>query len=174
MDHPPGRAELQAAVEKASPRTIYLFAIDPETNSLEAFLTRLAGLVKYALRANQGKVNLQVLAAATAQREAAVRQGLAWLEARGTVKVLSVVNDEIELKENPGQGKWVHSGEGNITSIATSLKAILDETAAFRAYIKRQFLPLTFRANRKAHPPKNISRSPKPILGCSLWLQTGQ
>ncbi len=84
LDDSPGWEELQAALAAVNPQTIYLFAIEPETGVPERFLERLAGLVKYALNAKQGRVNLAAMAAAVAQSESAVRAGLAWLHSRGT------------------------------------------------------------------------------------------
>ena len=81
---PPGPAELRAALAEVKPARVYLFGVDPGVDRPDAFLRRLAGLVKHALKANGGRAPLAALAAATAQREATVRLGLAWLAAAGT------------------------------------------------------------------------------------------
>jgi single-stranded-DNA-specific exonuclease len=129
---PPGHAELRTVLEKVSPETVYLFGIDPGLDHPEAFLKRLAGLTRYALNSNQGRANLSTLAAATAQREATVRQGIAWLAARGHLVVLSEDGDEIQLAE----GNRVVDPKGFQKPLG-SLKALLEETVAYRAHFAR-------------------------------------
>ena len=128
---PPGREELQAALAAVTPLTIYLFAIEPETGVPERFLERLAGLVKYALNAKQGRVDLVALSAAVAQSESAVRAGLAWLHSRGSVVILG-----------QSGGQWLLGvGEGREQPDAAEqlarVKEALAESAAFRAYYQR-------------------------------------
>ena len=84
---PPGRGELEAAVTQVKPHNIVVFAVDPLDTTPDAFLKRLAGLVRYAQEKLGGKVEFNRLTAATAQREATVRLGLQWLEQKGLVKV---------------------------------------------------------------------------------------
>jgi len=128
---PPGPAELQAVLDKVSPTTVYLFGIDPGLDHPETFLKRLAGLTRYALSSRQGRANVSTLAATTAQREATVRQGLAWLAARGHLVVLSEEGDEIQLAEGS------HAVSADLPQIAAQLKALLEETAAYRAHFAR-------------------------------------
>lgn len=139
---PPGQSELQSALEQVNPRSLYLFGVDPETRSFEDFLSRLAGLIKYALKSNAGKTSLRALAGATAQHMAAVLKGLAWLESRGHIQVLSIGEDEILV--GPGVGHAVQvSGDASPQKraqpdrLSVELNAILAESAAFRAYFAR-------------------------------------
>jgi len=125
---PPGPAELSAALEAVAPRKVYLFAIDPGGSQPQEFLARLAGLLKHALRAKGGWVRLSALAAATAQRQATVRAGIAWLEAHGHVHVLEDAGDEIRLGEGDGLER------GPQPQVTARLRALLEETAAYRAY----------------------------------------
>jgi len=129
---PPGLTEWRTVLEKVSPTTIYLFGIDPGLDHPETFLKRLAGLTRYALSSNQGRANLSTLAAATAQREATVRQGIAWLAARGHVVVLGEEDDEIQLAE----GSQAADPKGFQKPLG-SLKTLLKETAAYRAHFAR-------------------------------------
>jgi single-stranded-DNA-specific exonuclease len=129
---PPGPAEWRTVLEKVAPETVYLFGIDPGLDHAEAFLRRLAGLTRYALNSHQGRANVSTLAAATAQREATVRQGIAWLAARGHLVVLSEEGDEIQLAE----GDQVVDPKGFQKPLG-SLKALLKETAAYRAHFAR-------------------------------------
>jgi hypothetical protein len=92
---PPGPQALQAALERVAPQTVYLFAVDPQADDLQSFLNRLGGLVKHVLRADQGAPVFPSSAAATAQRSATVRKGLAWLEAAGYLVVRGEKDGEI-------------------------------------------------------------------------------
>ena len=128
---PPGPAELRAALERASPRKVYLFGLTPEAERPEAFLQRLSGLLKYALKAHQGRVSIPVLAAATGHREISVRLGLAWLEAGGHIVVTAHEGDEmvISLGED--------SSRDQLSDRTAQLKSLLEETAAYRSFFKR-------------------------------------
>ena len=128
---PPGPDELQAALEQVSPETVFLFASDPGLDTPEGFLKRLAGLVKHALGGREGRVKVSQLAAATAHRQVTVRAGVDWLAARGHIAVLSEEGDEMHLAWGSGEGS------DDVKERAVRLKALLDETAAYRAHLGR-------------------------------------
>jgi hypothetical protein len=128
---PPGGEVLRTALEGVSPQVVHLFAVDPGMGRMEAFLERLAGLVKFAIQRNEGQARISNLAGATAQREAVVKAGLAWLVARGMINVLSEEADELQL----AAGDQV-AGE-DLTLKTGELKDLLAETAAYRAYFTR-------------------------------------
>jgi len=128
---PPGPTELRTALEKVTPATVHLFGIDPGLDRPETFLKRLVGLTRYALSSNQGRASISTLAAATAQRETTVRQGIAWLAARGHLVVLDEEGDETQLAEGN------HGASDDLPQIAAQLKALLEETAAYRAHFAR-------------------------------------
>jgi single-stranded-DNA-specific exonuclease len=132
---PPEPQALQAALERVTPQMVYLFAVDPQADDSQAFLNRLGGLVKHVLRADQGRTRLSDLAAATAQREATVRKGLAWLEAAGHLAVRveggDEIGDEIIVE------KQERSRPGNLEPVVAQLSELLAETAAYRAYFRR-------------------------------------
>jgi single-stranded-DNA-specific exonuclease len=125
---PPGPAELKLALSRAAPRRVALFSIDPQMDEPRLFLSRLAGLVKYALNEGGTLASLEILAAATAQRVSVVSLGLAWLEAQGIVR--------IEL--GPGGGVKLSPGSGEKSAAAATLlerlRVLLAETAAYRRY----------------------------------------
>jgi single-stranded-DNA-specific exonuclease len=130
---PPGPSELQAVLECVNPQKVYLFAVDPQENTLDAFLKRLLGLVKYTLNQRQGRANLSILAAATAQRQSTVRKGLAYLEQRGVITLIigegnQGSGDEVNLEAGTGQPVM---DNGQCLAL---LKALLEETSAYRKY----------------------------------------
>jgi single-stranded-DNA-specific exonuclease len=129
---PPGRPELLAVLAKACPRRVVLFGIDPSADTPEIFLKRLAGLVKYTLTTNGGSARVSELAAAMAQREAAVRLGLTWLASRGHIQTQSGEGDEWILM--PGNGQ-TNPAEAN--RLMGQLRTMLEEISAYRAYFHR-------------------------------------
>lgn len=126
---PPGPAELREALQRTRPQTVYLFAVDPGLDAPLAFLQRLAGLIKYAWRTQDGRMRLSMLAAATAQREATVRAGVAWLAARGDLQIIRQDGDEIEIQPA--------GGASGISPSPDELTAFLAETAAYRSYFRQ-------------------------------------
>ena len=128
---PPGARELRAALERVSPETVHLFGIEPGLDRPERFLRQLAGLAKQALSSSAGRISLSMLAAATAQRESTVRAGLDWLVARGHVVALGEEGDQVHL----AAGSQATSDD--LPRIAAGLRAMLEETAAYRAHFAR-------------------------------------
>jgi single-stranded-DNA-specific exonuclease len=125
---PPGWSELQAVLESVKPRTVVVFGVDPGESDLEGFLKRLAGLAKYAITQG-GRVSPTRLAAATAQREAAVRLGLQWLEQRGLLHAAFLPEGDVFLTSGDGP-------LGSGVELLKPLRALIEETAAYRRYFK--------------------------------------
>jgi single-stranded-DNA-specific exonuclease len=139
---PPGPYELRDALLRVLPKAVYLFAVDPGLDQPRRFLVRLAGLVKRAVRAEGGTVRLSTLAAATAQREETARTGVAWLAARGDVVVLQERDGEIWLAPGEGDTTKPPGGSpdratGDLSRMESRLRSLLEETAAYRAYVAR-------------------------------------
>ena len=128
---PPAGEELRNVLEVVSPQVVHLFAVDPGMDRMEAFLERLAGLVKFALQRNEGWMRISVLAGATAQTDVVVRAGLEWMAGRGIVNLSSMEDDEIQLAAGD-------QAEGEDLVLKTEkLKDLLAETAAYRTYFTR-------------------------------------
>jgi single-stranded-DNA-specific exonuclease len=124
---PPGRAELQAAIDRVHPKNVVIFAVDPEAAGPEAFLKRLAGLVKFALEKLDGRADLSRLSAATGQREPAVRLGLKWMEQRG---MLQAKEESGIILLQAARGDALPEAEKTLAH----LRALLEETIAYRRY----------------------------------------
>ena len=60
-----------------------------------------------------------------------MRQGIAWLAARGHLVVLDEEGDETQLAEGN------HVVSDDLPRIAAQLRALLEETAAYRAHFAR-------------------------------------
>jgi single-stranded-DNA-specific exonuclease len=139
---PPGPLELHEALQQVQPERVYLFSVNPATVSVDEFLKRLAGLVKYALHQRSGQANLPSLVAATAQTELAVRTGLAWLESRGFVALADEDGGVLQLRAGSGEI------EGGAGLLREQLEALLAETSAYRAYFRKADGRGLFSANR--------------------------
>jgi single-stranded-DNA-specific exonuclease len=127
---PPGPDELSQVLDRTGAQRVYIAARHEPSSSLEAFLRRLGGLVNYALREYGGEVEILRLAGATAQREFAMRQGLAWMAAKGEIGL--EWRDEGRVRLAKG-GSPDHEALGPIWD---DLQALIAEAAAFRAYFR--------------------------------------
>lgn len=94
-------------------------------------MPRLAGLIKHTLRRKGGLADLEQLAAASAQRAEAVREGIRLLAARGDVQILEEGDTTMRLAPGDGQAR------PELEEAQARLRALLGETAAYRAYFGR-------------------------------------
>ncbi len=125
---PPGAREWQAMLSAAQPQTLVLVGARPEWTGAEQFLTRLAGMVKFAVAHHNGFLDLERLAAALGQRQVSVQRGLEWLAAMGNIQLWRV------------EGNWYAAlGDGasppdlpKAAKLHSYVIALLEETAAFR------------------------------------------
>ncbi len=132
---PPSNRVWEEILKKVEPKKIYLVGKNPPEVTAQAFLTHLAGLVKYALAKKDGRTRLSELAAVTAQRESTIRLGLEWLAAGGQV-MIKVEGDEVflsphqksEVSETSDFSGFKYAKE----EIFVAIKALLAETVAFR------------------------------------------
>jgi single-stranded-DNA-specific exonuclease len=128
---PPGPRELKAAFAQVRPEEVIWFARDPGLDDSGAFLNRLAGLVKFALQAKNGALNLEDAAAALAHRTATVRAGLELLAAQGQIVIVGREEDNWQLAPGAGQKDPPSAAEAR-----TRVSDLLEETAAFRSYVQ--------------------------------------
>ncbi|MGC9348109.1 MAG: single-stranded-DNA-specific exonuclease RecJ, partial [Anaerolineae bacterium] len=128
---PPGPEVLRRALDRVDPLRVALFAATAALDTAEEFLAYITGLAKYALRANEGRVNVPELAALAGHRELAVRLGLAWLEAKGYLQIRGEGGTMIDLSpggsEDPDLARRIGAG----------LREALAETAAYRRFYLR-------------------------------------
>ena len=129
---PPGPAELRAVLARVKPTRVYVFGLDPGADRPDLFLRRLTGLVKHALSAREGRAPVAALAAAAGQREGTIRLGLAWLAARGHLRVVDESEEGLRLA--PGDGR--SAPEAELKVLDARLKGVLEETAAYRTYFQ--------------------------------------
>ncbi len=125
---PPGLEELHHGVQLVSPQKVYLFS-DSVDDDLDVFLNTLTGMVKFALRTKEGKINIWEFAAATAQREFTVHKGIAWLIARGDLDVCDSGLDGLMVARGKGE-----SDPGTAARLLKEVETLIGETAAFRKF----------------------------------------
>jgi single-stranded-DNA-specific exonuclease len=123
---PPGPVELAAALARVEPHRLVIFNRRPEELTVENFLPRLGGLIRYILRARRGETTLDELGGLLAQRGEAVRAGLRWFEASGQIALDIARNGEVKMKRFAGAGPVSRS------RIEALLRSCLEETAAYR------------------------------------------
>ncbi len=129
--HPPSVVTLQMALRRVKPSRVVVFGRDLDVDRPQPFLAYLAGLVKYALLTKEGCVGLAELAAMMGHREVSVRIGLAWLEAKGLLQVVSFGELALELVE-------VASPQlERAAQLQAELSEVLAETVAYRRFFGR-------------------------------------
>jgi hypothetical protein len=129
---PPSPQELSMALEKVHPRIVYLFGTASPDVTPEAFIARLAGLLKFAITNRLGKVTWTSLAASTAQRLVTVQKGLEWLVAQGKIGLQLENEHGLIVSFGP-----LRQDPAVASSLWAELQSLLAETAAYREHFKR-------------------------------------
>jgi single-stranded-DNA-specific exonuclease len=128
---PPSDAVIEEVLRRVNPARVVWVCRDPQETSGQAFINRLAGMVKYALRTYSGRLSVARLAAATGQRDETVLAGLELLCGRGWITI--VESSEAEWRVEAGAAT-----DSEIERLAAArLRDLLAETDAFRAFLHR-------------------------------------
>ena len=134
---PPSATELRNMLAIVKPQKIYVVGMAPQFENTalpkitDEFLTRLAGMTKFAINNKAGKVSVQELASATAQRENVIRIGLEWLAAGGHV---TMAGEAEALTLSAGKGE---TNQYLQKELYVAIRGILQETVAYRDYFAR-------------------------------------
>jgi single-stranded-DNA-specific exonuclease len=135
---PPSPQDLHLALESVKPAKVYLFAVSPQQEKPDVFLSRLAGLAKFVINQREGKVAVQEMAGVTGQRENAVQIGLEWLAAGGHI---TIENQDGTVLLSRGKGE---SNPYLQKELFIAVRGILEETAAYRDHFTRASLDSLF------------------------------
>jgi hypothetical protein len=127
---PPGQQEWEAVLDLVQPDEIYLFAIDWGMDQRGPFLQELSGIVKFALRARQGQVEIGRAAARMGHRCTTIEAGLEHLEA---AVILAIVARGEEYWQVESGTRQLNAKE--IRQRGIRLDALLAETSAYRSYM---------------------------------------
>jgi hypothetical protein len=128
---PPGPDELRAAVQCVDPREIYLFNQGHGMDQREWVCQRLSGMVNYAIRQYDGRIDLERAAAATGQRDDTIRAGFDWLTARGGLQI---------DRQDGNQFLFKFGGDADLGQRERAehrMDVLLRETRAYREYYAR-------------------------------------
>ena len=98
----------------------------------EAFLEESASLVKFALRARQGQIEIERAAARLGHRADTIEAGLEHLEATGVLAIVERGEERWQVKAGTRQPDAERS---ELTG--ARLDALLAETSAFRQYVRQ-------------------------------------
>lgn len=128
---PPGRKEIETVLSTTLPIKVYLMGISSGIDQPQNFLKQLAGFIHHSLKFHNGFLDIHELAARTSQRETLVIKGIEWWEAHGDITI---------LKNDTSQIVITLKGSNNnlrLKNIESALKAILEETVAYRSFYLR-------------------------------------
>jgi single-stranded-DNA-specific exonuclease len=148
---PPGPHLFQAVLAQVEPEEVILFNHDPGLDEMTAFLNRLAGMVKFALARRGGRIALEAASANLAHRISTLVAGLECLAAQGTIAILERGDKSWRLTEG------VENPVPGATDLARAhLRALLDETSAYRDYIRNAPVSSMYSAfpGTKPNPPQ--------------------
>jgi single-stranded-DNA-specific exonuclease len=129
---PPGAREWQAALDRAQPDEVILFARETGTDDRKAFLLGLGSLINHAIEELEGMFPLERAAARLGHRVGTVRAGLDYLEASGTLSMVERGEDAWSIQKGIGQ----HDAR-LIQRARAKLDEHLQETAAFRQSFRK-------------------------------------
>ncbi len=124
---PAGTQEWQDALELVAPTRIIIFRQIPAPLSVEVFLSKLGGMIKYTINAKRGRVKIDAMAAALAQRAEAIKQGLKWYEATGQLGIDWLPRGEVLMLQKAEEPRPQIQ-----LQIENLLKNILAETEIYR------------------------------------------
>ncbi len=125
---PPSMEIWSAALATVNPSRLILFSRRSQTENKAQFLLRLAALVKYAINHKDGVVGLEVLAAATGQRELAVQVGLQVLRALGKLDYQVRESGQYQLEQADAAPR------SGLEKLEKRLDLLLREARAYRNY----------------------------------------
>jgi single-stranded-DNA-specific exonuclease len=149
---PCGWREVEYAVQRVKPQTLVLCAADSVDDRVEAFLKRLAGLLRHDLTRRGGQVDLARLSAALNQRLITARKGIERLEANGQLRVVEWGHDRVVVEA------WHGETRAEAEDVLAELKVLLAETAAWRAHYRRMPLEPFETLARRSRSGREISR----------------
>lgn len=127
----PGSQDIfKELIDAVQPQRLYLFANNPGYSTMADFSAGLAGLVKYTLQQQDGRLSVEKLSARMGYAASVVEAGLEWLVSRGAITIGHTEGDQWTI-HNGGQ-----SAE-KVEEKTELLKAQLQESTAFRQHYLR-------------------------------------
>jgi single-stranded-DNA-specific exonuclease len=128
---PPDRHSLAAALLVAQPQRMILFGHIPPTDTMRNLLFRLSGLIHFVQNNRGSKIMLDELASACASTNSAIRFGLEWWQAKGSIRIDWLEDGQVEIKSLNRPNPTI------LLDLEKQVELVLEETTAFRAYYRR-------------------------------------
>lgn len=125
---PPDIATLRLGMKLVHPGNVYLFNLPSGNMTTQALLIKVTQLIKYSLHHKAGCINICQVAASCGHRDATVAAAIEWLEASGTIQILSRSQADIQIQAGGIKNT------GFRQDAEARLKALIEDTAAYRAY----------------------------------------
>ncbi len=154
---PASRVLWQAALTTVNPSRLVALAAAPRWGRLNAFLTRLYGMVKYAAAQRAGVADMERLAAALGARTLAVVAGLRLLEGQGRLRCDFDAGGRLRLVLTDAP-----PDEAQVKKWRERLSLILRETRAYRDYWRQHALGELQAAEQ---PPRPTPLGPSEASG---------
>ncbi len=131
---PPGPALLQEILKKVRPKHVSFFRLDSPDDSLDGFLSKLSGLVKFALSHYEGRAKIADLAAALGHTETLIAMGLRWWQAHGEIRIENSAGSDCLIYRNT---KPQNQDDNTLDRLANQVQHGLAEESAFRSFYLR-------------------------------------
>jgi len=128
---PPDWEILAGLIASVLPEKVLVYDLDPLEGSMQNTITRLAGLLKFAIRGKGGIANVSDLAIQCSQTEGFIRLGVEFLSARGDIAIETEGESEFILSV-PGQ----EADPVTQKQIENALFHVFQESRAFRDYFR--------------------------------------
>ncbi len=139
---PPGPLALQQMLRRTDPQIVYLLPPYPmATPSINEFLRQVAGMLRVALRAHEGEIDLLRMAARIGTRETTIMAALQVLEALDRIRLLREEDAlrAISLKGRPEEKETARANDEeaerrdeNLKQTRETVGYLLTEIAAYR------------------------------------------
>lgn len=131
---PPSAELLHWLVETLSPTELWLVGRETGDDSLDGVVKAVAGMGKYALAQEDGRLPIDRLAARIGVTEAIVRHALFWLEAKRILWVMEWESGDV-ARIAPGDG--LKAGDSGLEEKQAELSELLAEMRAWRRFFLR-------------------------------------
>ncbi len=127
---PPSSHELRDALERVSPKEVYLFSMEPPSDLLKEFLADVQKFVRVELNGGETVISLFSMAAVLGQTIEIAYKGMKWYQLRGQLEI-SQFGDQVKIT------RVNNKISSEIETFSIELMNSLREIAAFRNYYRR-------------------------------------
>ncbi|MFW5737076.1 MAG: single-stranded-DNA-specific exonuclease RecJ, partial [Halanaerobium sp.] len=146
---PPSLAVLKETLLLTAAENLILINNEEQNLSAKKFIKRLLSLIKFSLQQENGIFNIEQAALALAAEEITVKRGLEFLRAQAMISFEYISYQELLITKGGNKDR----AQLNLSS--SSLKKLLQESAAFRRFLKNNKTEKIEKLINKALSSKN-------------------